>query len=82
MTVLIALVMGQCLGPLSRKLGALTDKPARELARGITGTEQLGDGRLANGNGALEIESSPSWCGSLTKDGRSMGITLLGLSYG
>lgn len=35
------LANGPCLG-CTQKRDALTDKPARELARGITGTRQIG----------------------------------------
>ncbi len=34
-------------------------RPARELATGISGTEQIGDDRLGHDTVALEIECSP-----------------------
>ena len=45
---------------------APTDKPARELASGITGTEQNGDVTISPTiRGALEIEARPYGCGSV-----------------
>lgn len=60
-----------CPGLLSRKLDALK-RPARELATGISGTEQIGDDRLGHDTVALEIECSPSGCSSPNKDGWRM----------
>ena len=48
------------------KSDALTDKPARELARGISGTKQNGDVTASPTiRGALEIEPRPYGSGSL-----------------
>lgn len=48
-----------------KKANALTDKPARGLVGGTSGTQQQGDGRLALAVGAVEVEAYPSGSGSL-----------------
>jgi hypothetical protein len=65
-----------------KKANALTDKPARELAGGISGTQQQGDGRLAPDTGAVEIEACPYGSGSPNKGWPKGERSPLGLSYG
>ena len=60
---------------------ALTDKPARELASGITGTRQKGNMRLVHDTDALEIEARPYGCGSRKMAEAGTGFPL-GLFYG
>jgi hypothetical protein len=80
-------------GPLfvaaPKKANALTDKPARELVGGISGTRQQGDGRLAPDTGAVEEEAYLLESGSQRKrSDRSIRRwpmrvgSPLGLSYG